>query len=113
MALAYDHESRIVKVPGSNGKQMCAAVEDVRAALRDSCFSNVVQDSIDVLGRGIEHEIVGLDSGHDEQSVPTFNEEDDDEHFESSVLPKVGDAIDVYSQDDNKFYTGIVLLPVG
>lgn len=54
VVLAFDRASMIVAVPGANGKKINAAVGDVRAALPKSCFSTVVQDSIDVLDRGLE-----------------------------------------------------------
>lgn len=37
VVLEYDHDSRIVIVPGSGGRRIRAAVEDVRAALPGDC----------------------------------------------------------------------------
>lgn len=53
LVLAYNHESRTATGPGSNGKRIKAAVEDVRVALPSDSLSREVQDSIDLLDRGI------------------------------------------------------------
>eukprot|EP00171_Calliarthron_tuberculosum_P018762 IDg18762t1 len=71
--LVYDKTSETVKVPVANGKKLQAAVEDVRAALSEKCFSNAVHDSIDALDRILDEEISLLSS----KSLETDDSTDD------------------------------------
>lgn len=47
--MPYDGDSSSVVVLEANGKTICAAVEDVRAAISDDALGIAVQESCDVM----------------------------------------------------------------
>jgi len=114
IVLEFNPESRMVVVPGANGKLIHAAMEDVRAALPEDGFAKTVQDSIDVLDRGLEDVISNTitngieDDFSSKKDSNVLSDEEDNLLGEILPVPSVGDKIEVYWEDDNKFYPGTV-----
>ena len=114
--LAYDFPNRTITVPGSNGRKICAAIEDVRPAIRDNELAAAVQDAIDEMDRNLDEvveEIVEIRKGDDEQDsnqddIRNHQEPDDEIDCIGTNLPNVGDQIEVYWPLDKSFYGGTV-----
>jgi len=119
--LSFDAESRSVTVPGSSGRTICAAMEDVRLALETDGFANAVRDACDTMDIVLEDALKitteGCDSSADqadeEDALPnadqTFYDGDDDiESLFGNGVPCVGDRIQVYWPEEQTFFPGKV-----
>lgn len=117
--LQFYPSSWTVTVPDANGKTMRAAIEDVRFAVEEDSFASIVRDGNDKLTEEVDnlllptsHDIAPIlqedekqDSSKEtpEQYVERMNYVSDD-----TVVPALGDSIDVYWPLDNQFYPGTV-----
>ena len=110
--LAFDHKSQTVKVPGSKGRTIEAAVEDVRHAVTDDHLAVAVQDAIDQLA-------FNLDAVIDEQESDTDDNANDNGTVsaelevqnstdERMTQPTVGDKVSVFWPEDEKYYSGSI-----
>ena len=123
--LSIDPRSGSLTVPGSSGRTITAAFEDVRAAMNTDSFATIVQESIDTLEREISDALdqIATDSSadecvssrdHDEVAAQTDGEvaaqmdSIDDTADNTPVSPSIGDRIDVFWPLDNAFYPGVV-----
>ena len=111
--LSYDISSGIVTVPGSRGRTISAAIEDVRHAIVDNDLAQKIQEAIDQLSIEVEN---SLDTDTDTRQLDTNAEismedcSDYDDHGDERLtpLPKIGDSIEVLWPLDNEFYPGVV-----
>eukprot|EP00171_Calliarthron_tuberculosum_P022021 IDg22021t1 len=112
--LSYDHDSRTVTVPGSKGKTVQAAIEDVRPALSNDILVNEVQESLDIMNNEIEDALSEMISSSVETETTLYNDEhcsdDDDPPFltQGHDMPKIGEHIEVFWPEDDKYYEGCV-----
>ncbi len=106
--LSYDKRSGIVSVAGQNGRKINAAVEDVPFAVVDDELATKYQEAIDTLDICIEYSLDDIpDEPYDIVSID-LSETDYHEIGETLTL-NVGDKIEVYWPDDDKYYPGTVL----
>jgi len=106
--LSIDREAGIVSVPGADGRKICAAVEDVRAAIVDDEFAQMVQETRDSLDVALEECLDSLPDGTDDETVNTDSGSNDQYAALTGddseiVMPTVGDNIDVYWPLDNAY----------
>ncbi len=104
--LSYDHEARTITVPGSGGRRICAAIEDVRIAGPEDELSTAIQDSIDNLDELLNDAADSLNDAsvqpHPELLQNVFDPVCSDEP-NSLNTPSVGDAIEVWWPDDKQY----------
>ena len=113
--LSYDLSNRTVTVPGSKGRKVCAAVEDVRPSICANELASAVQDSIDELDRILDEVVDQLESeGHSSDETVSGHRDrtrayrDEEPDCIGQNLPAVGDRIEVYWPLDKKFYEGCI-----
>lgn len=118
VVLSYDKESGTVTVPGKNGCEVRAAVEDVRPACKEDTLEAFIQEAMDQMADTLDS-LIDEKCSYDnreaiEDSVPhppsavqagNFDFESDQTLVPA---PSVGDSIDIYCPLDDKFYTGTV-----
>ncbi len=105
--LSYDHESRTLTVPGSGGRKVGAAIEDVTALGPKDQLATAIQESIDAIDITLRD---AADAATDiseeprsEQAQLTFYPVFSDERNHLND-PNVGNAIEVWWPDDKQFY---------
>jgi len=114
--LFYDPCSRTVTVPGSRGRKMKAAIEDIRYAAKSNTLAETIQASIDEIDNYIYESVQDMDSEFYDDPVPDNNEkenaQDDDTTLHDTVPDpnalEIGSKIEVYWPLEQKFYPGVV-----
>ena len=115
--LKFDPVSGTVTVPGQNGRQVCAAIEDVRISVANSKLSRKIQVSLDMMDKLLEEEIGAIETEVDEEEQnsnttalidATDMDIADEGPFETDTDLKVGAAIEVYWPLEEEFFPGTV-----
>lgn len=102
--LSFDIASRTGNVPGTSGKKVRVAIEDVRPATCTDELASAVQDAIDETDRTLEDKLTktvqdaqtGLDdhASHSQTPIPAMPTEDNPPIGQQ--FPSVGDQIKLY-----------------
>ena len=110
--LSIDRRTGNLTVPGSGGRTMNAAFEDVRMVLDEDSFASMVQQSIDTLDSEIVSAIDDLNSASFDAKSSSSNHarttESDTDEVLPPVTPVVGDHTEVFWPIDNQYYPGQV-----
>ena len=108
--LEVNQETGVIKVPGSYGHTISAALEDVRVANDTDDFANHEISSIDQITDSIDDLLdSSQSSSSDSDPCPDSNKADyDSDSNTDPVQPQVGDNIEVFWPIDSRYYPGIV-----
>ncbi len=106
--LSYDKRSGIVSAAGQNGRKINAAVGDVRFSVVDDELATKYQEAIDNLDICIENSLDDIPDEPNDIVTIDLTEPDDHEIGETRTL-NVGDEIEFYWQDEDKYYPGTVV----
>lgn len=103
LVLAYDITNRTVTVPGSKGRTVSAAIEDIRTAVCENELATAVPDAINEIDRNVDGIVDLLESeahcnDEDTSDHPAGTRAVSDEELDCSApnVSKVGDRIEVY-----------------
>jgi len=113
--LSYDHESRTVSIPGSNGRTMSAAIEDVRPAVEKDSFAQKVRESIDILEENIC--LFSEDLNENDNAIASKNGSSSGtvypellaDTFTENHSPNVGDRIEVLWPLEGEYFPGKIM----
>lgn len=109
--LDFDPTSGIVTLPGTSGKKIKAAVEDVRSAIQENTLAQKIQEAIDNVDISLDRALDDMndtsiaDGKHD---IPDTSEITEEVGPFISPLPSIGDKLEIYWPLENQYYPGHV-----
>ena len=112
--ISVNTNAHSVTVPGRNGRNITVAFEDIRSAVRQDSFTQMVKDSSDVMTEIIQDQIVADSPSENtadasESSEKELGTDGTDLSIESSVVvPGVGDRIFVFWPLEDQSFNGTV-----
>jgi len=115
--LSFDTKSQTITVPGSNGRKIRSAIEDVRHATGENDFARIVQESIDQLDDLVQSSIQDIEKESPSDDIlhtttPLVDHDSEEEIFDDSVPDpsqlEVGSNVEVYWPIEKQFYPGVV-----
>jgi len=110
--LEFDPMSGIVVVPGTSGKKISAAVEDVRIAGKDNNLAQKIQEAIDSVNMTLDIALDNMNDGNQSSSEQPFSapsETEEDSGPFMSLLPSIGDNLEIYWPLEKQYYPGTVV----